>query len=238
MAVKPAVRARLAHARGNVHMTTIPIRVAVADDHPAVVIGIAHELAAADNIQLIGTAADSSELVALLEANRCDVAITDYAMPGGAYGDGAALLSYIRRRYPRVHIVVFTMMENPGLVLNIFELGIGCVVSKADPTHHLVEAARAAAAGRRYLSPTIEAALADAPLHGPRALTQRESEVVRLFVSGLTVNEIAARLNRSKKTVSAQKMSAMKKLGIERETDLYQYAMTSGLVPAEQAPGL
>jgi two-component system capsular synthesis response regulator RcsB len=218
-------------------MTTFPIRVAVADDHPAVLIGITHELAAADAIEVAGTAADSSELVALLEAGQCDVAITDYAMPGGAYGDGAALLSYIRRHYPRVRIVVFTMMENPGLVLNIFELGIGCVVSKADPIHHLAEAARAAAAGRRYLSPTIEAALADAPMHGARALTQREAEVVRLFVSGLTVNEIAARLNRSKKTVSAQKISAMRKLGIERETDLYQYGMTSGLVSAAQAHG-
>jgi two-component system capsular synthesis response regulator RcsB len=218
-------------------MTTFPIRVAVADDHPAVLIGIAHELAAADTIEVIGTAADSSQLVALLEAHRCDVVITDYAMPGGAYGDGATLLSYIRRHYPGVRIVVFTMMENPPLVLNMIEQGIGCVVSKADPTHHLVLAARAAAAQRGYLSPTIEAAMADVPARGPRALTQREAEVVRLFVSGMTVNEIAARLNRSKKTVSAQKMSAMKKLGIERETDLYQYAMTSGLVSAEQAHG-
>jgi two-component system capsular synthesis response regulator RcsB len=219
-------------------MTTFPIRVAIADDHPAVLIGIAHELAAGGTVKVIGTALDSSELIALLDANACDVVITDYAMPGGTYGDGATLLAYIKRRYPRIHLVVFTMMDNPCLVQNMIDLGIGCVVSKADPLGHLVQAAQAAVMDRRYLSPTIDAALAEVPVRGERTLSQREAEVVRLFVSGMTVNEIAARLNRSKKTVSAQKISAMKKLGIERETDLYQYAMTSGLVPAEQALGL
>jgi two-component system capsular synthesis response regulator RcsB len=218
-------------------MTTNPIRVVIADDHPAVLLGIAHELAAASAIEVSGTARDSSELVALLDAGACEVAITDYAMPGGAYGDGATLLSFLKRRYPRVQVVVFTMIDNPGLLQNMLDLNLGGVVSKADPVHHLVLAAQAAVAGRCYLSPSVEAALADMPARGPRALTQREAEVVRLYVTGMTVNEIAARLNRSKKTVSAQKMSAMKKLGIERETDLYQYAITSGLVQAEQAPG-
>jgi len=115
-------------------MTSLPIRVAIADDHPAVLIGIAHELAALASIEVIGTARDSSELIALLDAQPCDVVITDYAMPGGAYGDGATLLSHIRRRYPHLHVVVFTMMENPGLVQNMLALGIDCVVSKADPT--------------------------------------------------------------------------------------------------------
>jgi two-component system capsular synthesis response regulator RcsB len=219
-------------------MTTFPIRVAIADDHPAVLIGIAHELAASDTIRLAGTARDSSELIALLDAGDCDVVVTDYAMPGGAYGDGATLLSHIRRRHRHIGIVVFTMMDNPGVVQHMIELGIGCIVSKADPLPHLLQAVYAAAADRRYFSPTIDAALAEACAGGTRALSQRESEVVRLFVSGMTVNEIAARLNRSKKTVSAQKISAMKKLGIARESDLYQYAMASGLVTAEQPQGM
>jgi two-component system capsular synthesis response regulator RcsB len=216
-------------------MTRSPIRVAIADDHPAVLIGIAHELATLESLQVIGTAQDSSELIALLDAQPCDVVITDYAMPGGIYGDGVTLLSHLKRRYPRLNVVVFTMMENPGLVRNMVALGIGSVVSKGDPLRHLGLAAQAVAAGRRYLSPAI-AALADESPRGERPLTQREAEVVRLFVSGLTVNEIAARLSRSKKTVSAQKMAAMKKLGIERDADLYQYAMNSGLIAAEQPP--
>jgi two-component system capsular synthesis response regulator RcsB len=200
--------------------------------------GIVHELAADDRLKLVGTAVNSSELVALLDAQACDVVFTDYAMPGGAYGDGAALLSYLRRRYPKIHIVVFTMMENPAVIHSMLALGIECIVSKADPLRHLVQAAHAAFAGRPYQTPAIANVLAAVGGHNQVNLTQRESEVVRMFVSGLTVNEIAARLCRSKKTVSAQKMSAMKKLGIERESDLYRYAMTSGLIPPEQGPAL
>ncbi|MCW3477994.1 LuxR C-terminal-related transcriptional regulator [Neisseriaceae bacterium JH1-16] len=69
------------------------------------------------------------------------------------------------------------------------------------------------------------------------ALSRREIEVVRLFVSGLTINEIAARLHLSKQTVSAQKVSAMKKLGLQREADLYRYAIEVGLLPSS-ATGL
>jgi two-component system capsular synthesis response regulator RcsB len=211
-------------------MPTLPTRVAIADDHPAVLIGIAHQLADESTINVIGTAHDSSELIALLDANECDVVITDYAMPGGAYGDGATLLSHIKRRYPRIGIVVFTMIENPGLIQNMLAQGILGIVSKADPTRHLVMATEAAASDRSYLSPAVHTALAAVTAGGARPLSQREAEVLRLFVSGLTVNEIAARLNRSKQTVSAQKIAAMKKLGIERETDLYEYAINGGLV--------
>ena len=210
-------------------MATTPIRVAIADDHPAVLIGIAHELASDSSIELIGTARDSTELIALLDANQCDVVITDYAMPGGAYGDGATLLSHIKRRYPKINVVVFTMMENPGLIQNMLAQGILDIVSKADSTRHLVQATEAAASDRSSLSPVIRTALAAVSASGARPLSQREAEVLRMFVSGMTVNEIAARLNRSKQTISAQKIAAMKKLGIERDTDLYEYAINGGL---------
>jgi len=60
-------------------------------------------------------------------------------------------------------------------------------------------------------------------------LTMRELEVVRLFVTGLTVSEIAERLHRSKQTISTQKMSAMRRLGIRRDADLIKYGMESDL---------
>lgn len=217
-------------------MTDSRVRVAIADDHPALRIGIAHELAAANAFTVIGTASDSGELIALLDANGCDVVIADYAMPGGSFGDGASMLSYLKRRYDQINIVLYTMMENPGLLQNVIALGVECIVSKVDPTRHLSLAVSAASEGRRYLSPHITTLLHQVNVGDPATLTQRESEVLRLFVSGFTVNEIATRLNRSKKTVSAQKMAAMRKLGIEREADLYQYAATCGLLGAEQPP--
>ena len=61
-------------------------------------------------------------------------------------------------------------------------------------------------------------------------LSKRELEVVRLFVSGMTITEIAAQLKRSIKTISTQKNTAMRKLGIERDSELFQYAQSNGLL--------
>jgi two-component system capsular synthesis response regulator RcsB len=71
------------------------------------------------------------------------------------------------------------------------------------------------------------------------SLTKREFEVVRLFASGLSINEIASQLHRTKQTISSQKASAMRKLGITRDADLFRYAFESGLavpLPPDQTP--
>jgi two-component system capsular synthesis response regulator RcsB len=61
-------------------------------------------------------------------------------------------------------------------------------------------------------------------------LSKREPEVVRLFVSGMTITEIAAQLKRSIKTISTQKNAAMRELGIERDSELFKYAQSNGLL--------
>jgi two-component system capsular synthesis response regulator RcsB len=99
----------------------------------------------------------------------------------------------------------------------------------------------AAFANSRYVSPTIEKILRTLdPIHrdapGNAQLTGRELEVIRLYVSGMTINEIAARLNRSKKTISTQKSSAMRKLNIDREVDLFHYGVETGLIPSVMRP--
>jgi two-component system, NarL family, captular synthesis response regulator RcsB len=61
-------------------------------------------------------------------------------------------------------------------------------------------------------------------------LSKRELEVVRLSVSGMTIKEISEKLNRSIKTISTQKNTAMRKLGLDRDSELFQYAQSNGLL--------
>jgi two-component system capsular synthesis response regulator RcsB len=87
----------------------------------------------------------------------------------------------------------------------------------------------------RYMSPSVKAVLDGLRVNsaGKRddsKLSRRELEVVRLFVSGMTIKEIAERLNRSIKTISTQKNAAMRKLGIDRDSELFQYAQSNGLL--------
>ena len=107
----------------------------------------------------------------------------------------APCLEVIRQRYPGLRIVILTRLENAGVVHMLLSRGVHCIVSKVDELSHLLPAILRARGDGRYLSPRIEA-LAQAAGYGRAgllALTLREMEVVRLFLAGLTVNEIAQR---------------------------------------------
>lgn len=215
-------------------MDGFSLTVVLADDHPALLAGVQQGLSSSSTIRVIGTAGNSTELIRLLDADGCDVLVSDYSMPGQEYGDGMTLFSFIRRRYPSIKLVVLTMLDNPGVLGALRNQGICCLVSKADAVSHLIPAIHAAATGGTYYSPAIEIIMQTLDMNGrhgiTEALSKRELEVLRLYASGMTINEIAARVNRSKKTISTQKSRAMQKLGIERDVDLLRYAIEHGIV--------
>lgn len=221
-------------------MINTTLQVVLADDHPALLVGIAHKLSSLPYLHVVGTARDSTEIVELLASTPCDLLVTDYAMPGGQFGDGISLLSFLRRRFPALNIIVFTMLDNPAITQEMSNLGVKAVLSKGDDLNHLVAAIDAVRNGAAYFSPGALAAgtragLDAARLGGASALTKREAEVVRLFVAGRTIKEIAEQLHRSKQTVSAQKMSAMRKLGIERDADIFRFAQELGFASVSGA---
>ncbi|UXU89836.1 response regulator [Burkholderia sp. S-53] len=206
-------------------MDEFSVRVMVADDHPASALGMSQALQGNSTIKLAGAVSNSTDLVAALDAQPSDVLVLDYVMPGGKYGDGLVLLSFLQRRYPALRIVTITMIDNPSVLRAIHKQGVQCILSKSDALSHLIGAVHAAYVGANYMSPFVKQLLQDGDsLPVARALTTREIEVVRLFGAGYTVGEIATQLHRSKQTISSQKSSAMKKLGIVRDADLIRYA--------------
>jgi len=200
-----------------------PINIVIADDHPAVRAGIEATLLGHRSIRIVGAAANSSEIVELLSRHACDMLITDFAMPGGKCNDGLRMLAYLRTHYPELKIIVFTGFDGAALTTKLLKLGIRAIVSKSDDVRHLTSALYAVHANAEYLSPHVSAAAGEKRI-GRRhlGLTKSEVEVLRLYISGMSVTEIAARQNRTKQTVSAQKIKAMRKLGVERDADLYQ----------------
>ncbi|MQR02508.1 response regulator transcription factor [Glaciimonas soli] len=217
-------------------MRTFTIRVVIADDHPAFLLGVIQALAAAPTIELVGSAQDATSLIAVLKQTPCDVLITDYVMPKGEFSDGLAMLTYLGRHYPDLKIGVMTMMDNPVVLRTLLAQGVVCILSKADDPSCLIPAIHAAYSGGRYFSPIITRLMQtqEAPDSLP-TLSQSEAEVVRLFVSGMTVNAIAAQQHRSKQTVSGHKTNAMRKLGIKNDAELFKYAIEIGLVPSSSA---
>lgn len=214
-------------------MTSFSIKVIIADDHPAVLTGLLHALAPVSSIEVVSACRNSTELLAALNEHPCDVVISDYSMPDENFGDGISLFSYVQRRYPATRLIALTMISNPAIIQNLISHGISTVLSKSDEVGHIIAAVHASYAKGSYLSPTMEAIVNNGhgkSQDGEIPLSPREIEVVRLFTSGLSVNEIANRLKRSKQTISSQKANAMRKLGLNSDIDLLKYALKVKLV--------
>lgn len=215
------------------------IKIAVADDHPAVLAGIQRELSRIPMFSLIGSGRNSTEIVDLLSGKGCDVLVTDYAMPGGKYGDGMAFLAFLRRRFPNIRIVVLTAIENGAISSDLARLGVHSVLSKTEDLRRLVAAIHSAFAGVPYFgeSPAAHIRSTGAGTGQIDLLSPREREVVRLFLGGSSIGEIAQQLHRAKQTVSNQKVSAMKKLGISWDIDLFRFGHENGLIASASNAG-
>ncbi|KOQ61804.1 response regulator transcription factor [Stenotrophomonas maltophilia] len=213
------------------------IRIVIADDHPVILAGVREALGEVPDIDVVAGVEDSTALVEALGRFPVDVAVTDYSMPGGQYGDGVALVGFLRRRFSAVPLVVLTSVGGAQVLASIRRAGVSCIVSKSDPIPELAEAIRAAKEGRPYLSPEIERQLGSATIE-QAVLTRREAEVVRLIAEGKTQKEIAQQLQRSRQTISTQKHSAMRKLGLQRSAEIFEYALNEGMVSASQGARL
>jgi two-component system capsular synthesis response regulator RcsB len=158
-----------------------------------------------------------------------DVLITDYSFEGDSAPDGMHLLERLRRMYPMLKIVLLTAHDDIVVVRQAMRLGVLGFISKSSGAFsELPMVVRSIIAGEKYLDPTtskvmLEYMLVNSP--GSQTLmeanlTKRELEVIRLFVSGKTVTEIAELTDRSLKTISTQKKKAMIKLGAHNDVEL------------------
>lgn len=207
------------------------IKVVIADDHPTVISGLIHTLEPVSTIEVVAACRNGGELISALKAQECNVIVSDFAMPGGEFGDGLALFKYLIRHYPKVGLVALTAMDSPAIIKALVDAGVKSILSKADATDHIITAIHSSYSGGAYLSPTVDLVVNNTETRGQKTtLSPREFEVVRLFVSGLSVSDIASQLNRSKQTVSTQKVTAMRKLGVSSDVELFRYAVEAGMV--------
>lgn len=207
------------------------LRVFLADDHPMVLLGI-RSILESDGIDVVGVATSTDDLIKGLRSQECDVVITDLMMPGGSVPDGTLLIQEIRAEFPLLPVLVMTMVSNLGIIDSLLRLGVLGVVEKTERMDLLIEAVRTVAARRRFESPKLmdQLQIYRRDNASSERLSPREAEVIRLLASGLSVSEIGIRLERSLKTISRQKMDAMRKLGLESDVELYNYARDQGMV--------
>jgi two-component system, NarL family, captular synthesis response regulator RcsB len=219
--------------------TLSQVRTIIADDHPLVLLAIENLMSTYPNMEIVGRATDSSQLFDEAGRVSCDLVVLDLYMPGGEHGDGLEMIRQFRARFPEVVLVILTMETEADALQKVIALGVGAVVSKRDRIDLIHVAIITALAQECYLGPAIRALLADATIarrldYVRQMLSRRELEVLTQYASGLGVTEIALRLGRSVKTISAQKCTAMRKLSLHSDADLFRFAVEHGVVPGDR----
>ena len=212
--------------------------VVVADDQPVVREGLAAMIGAAEGMEVVGTAADGEELVALVERLAPDVAVVDVRMP---QLDGIAATRRIMATHPDTRVLVLTTFDLDEYVYDALRAGASGFLLKDVPAQRLVEAVRLVAEGSMLLGPTVTRRLvADVarrrstpPVPGIDDLTPRERGVVLAVARGLSNAEIGAELFIGEPTVKAHVSEALRKTGCRDRVQLVVAAYESGLVGAD-----
>ena len=200
-----------------------PIRVVIADDHSVVRGGLEQLLSTADDIDLVGIAADGEEAIATVAREHPDVVLMDLSMP---VVDGVEATRRIVTADPDVRIVVLTSFGDDRHISDALHAGaVGYVLKHAGPDE-LLDAIRAAARGDAPLDPKAARVLLESRRMGPagRPLSAREEEVLRLVAAGLANKQIARKLSISERTVKAHLTNVFAQLGVTDRTQAALWA--------------
>lgn len=208
-------------------MTTpaIPIRVMVVDDHMMVRRGLGTVLKVYNDLELVGEADRGETAVQLCAQLHPDVVLMDMVM---ADMDGAAATRLIRKQFPETQVIALTSFKDEILIQSALQAGAISYLLKDISANELVEAIRAAHAGRATISPEATQALIQAARQDPvpgHDLTEREREVLMLMVEGLNNTQIAARLTVSPSTVKSHVSSILAKMGVSSRTEAAALAL-------------
>lgn len=203
------------------------VGVLVIDDHWAVRDGVQAAQKLHDDLRLVAAVPTLAEGLAAVESGtgRVDVVVLDALLRDGS---GIDAIPRIKELNPECSVLVLSMLDENPHAIRAIEHGANGFIAKGGGKSELIEAIRAIAGGRRYVSTTVGNLLAER-LMRTNELSPRESEVVRLYASGHRCGGIARMLSLSPKTVSAHKANAMKKLGVASNAELIRWSIEHGL---------
>lgn len=205
------------------------VRVLLVDDHTVMRQGVRMLLTLDTEIEVVGEASNGREAVQLCQQLRPDVVLMDLLMP---VMDGLAAITEIRRDLPDTEIVALTSVLEDSVVTDVVRAGAIGYLLKDSSGEELVKAIKSAANGQVHLSPQAAAKLVRdvrAPDH-PQALTNRETDVLRLLAKGCSNKEIAQTLKIGEKTVHSHVSNILQKLDVPSRTQAALYAIRTGLV--------
>ncbi|WP_413676597.1 response regulator [Pantoea dispersa] len=215
-----------------------PTRIAIIDDHQLILQALSSLLANDPQIEVAGVFSSPSELLKSLSSEMIDMVLMDYEL-GEDQSDGAELIKKVTTRFPGVSVLMISAHYNPATVALALRRGAKGFVGKNGKSETIKHAIHEISRGRIFIEEAMAQKLAEYQRDGAlllsgqyseenvqravslAALSPKEQEVIRCFIRGMTVTDISEKFNRSLKTISGQKQSAMRKLGLKADHELF-----------------
>jgi DNA-binding NarL/FixJ family response regulator len=204
------------------------IRVALAEDNVLLREGVSRLIAANEDFELVGTASDLPELLALVGAEHPDVVVTDIRMPPTGTREGIQASSWLWENHPEVGVVVLSQFTAPEYAITLLEHGSAgrayLLKERVGSVDELARAIRTVASGGSVIDPSVvdELVKARSAEHssGMSLLTARESQILGEMAQGKSNSAIAATLYVTERAVEKHTNSIFAKLGLSEEKDV------------------
>ena len=208
------------------------LKLALIDDHNVFREALRTLLETHDGLRVVGEADDARTGYTVVEQTKPDVVLLDILLPGV---DGVAAAREILRRQPGTRVLILSAYAHHDRVREALAAGISGWAGKDQSAQELIEAIQRVAAGKIYIAPRLESALAGSPggSNGGQPLellSPREREIFDLIIRGFSNEAIAKELTISAKTVETHRAHINKKLEVHSTADLVRYAARHGLL--------
>ena len=215
-------------------MTSDLVRVVLVDDHEIVLEGLVMQIDSCPDLEVVGTATRAEEGQRVILQTRPDIAIFDLELPGRGPFD---VIEELLSRQKETRVIILTGHVSDIFVEMALRLKVSSYLLKGEPSQYCIDAIRRVARGEFCFSSEVQEKITFDPGTkryamrndcGLSCLTNRQLEVLRYLVQGLSVKEVAREMHLSEKSIDSHKYRIMHRLGIHDRVELSRFAIREG----------
>ncbi|MEM7378111.1 MAG: response regulator transcription factor, partial [Pseudomonadota bacterium] len=195
-------------------------------DHGLVLDGLTARLRRCAEIEIVGTASNGEDGIALATSLKPDVVLMDINMPALSGIEAAEILG---ERGADTALIILSVHDDREYILDAARAGAKGYLLKNASAGDMIDAIRTVHRGGTFYSPEIAEILLQAPRDSV-PLTRREQTIIRLLANGLSSRDMAAQLRISVRTVETHRRNIKQKLEISSTPALVRYAIDYGLI--------
>ncbi len=215
------------------------IKILLVDDHQIILDGVKTMITDEADIDFVGSAPSGKRALEMLGTTLPDIVISDISMPDMT---GIELTDRIQELNSNIKVLILSMYTTEDYIYNAIKAGAKGILPKQDTNKEmLLEAIRTIYAGEEYFAPNISKNLMKSYLTGVKkgtnpenikkySLTQREKEILKLYVEGFSNMQVADKLNISSRTVETHKNNIMQKFEFKSTIEMVKFALKNNLV--------